>query len=501
MTQFDKPNVTIPLAASYNERGVDGYTATVTNSLDQRKINSIYELVSNPVSGKQTLYLTKRPGVASAGVSIGTTADTCYLIISTGSGAPSEQWVFARNSNDIKAMNSATSTTLLNSGTYHPNYVDRTLISGTETIVVQLRSAFVDLQRVYYASAIGSWTEITDSVFTGLGHRGKMEFMDGFGFVLSTTNKIYSTNLNTLATWPASSYITKAIQQDDPRGLAKFKNQIIAFGDSTMEVFRNAGNATGSPLQSVKELATNVGLGNIASPLSGNIFRHYYCVSGNVMYFVGKLPGLYSQGFYAYDGQHVQKISSPSIDKILNGASILSLTHMSQVVLDSQEGIAISLNSSLTATPQRWLMYFPKWNEWFEWQSTQITPICGGRFLLSLSGVSAVLNEASKSDVWTDNGAAYTMTHQFTLPQAGNHRKYMPMLGVIGDTARSASTLNVETSDDDGQTWATARGIDMTSSDKKLTRCGSYRGRMVRLSHTGNVECRLEKFVARINEG
>ena len=94
------------------------------------------------------------------------------------------------------------------------------------------------------------------------------------------------------------------------------------------------------------------------------------------------------------------------------------------------------------------------------------------------------------------------MKHQFKLPRGGNHQKAMPMLGVIGDTAASTttSTLNVAISDDDWQTTTSLGGIDMTSKDKMLTRCGGYQERGIILEHTGNLDCRLEKFVARIVE-
>src|SRR5260221_11871864 len=60
---IDEPNGIIPLASSYNERGVAGYSHAVTNSEDQRKINVFYEVVKNAATGKGTLTLSKRPGV------------------------------------------------------------------------------------------------------------------------------------------------------------------------------------------------------------------------------------------------------------------------------------------------------------------------------------------------------------------------------------------------------------------------------------------------------
>src|ERR1044071_2838129 len=63
-----KPNLFLPLASSYNERGAQGYTTTITNSIDQRKINCFYEITKNSVTGQGKLDLVKRPApTANAG--------------------------------------------------------------------------------------------------------------------------------------------------------------------------------------------------------------------------------------------------------------------------------------------------------------------------------------------------------------------------------------------------------------------------------------------------
>ena len=65
MAQLDKPNLVIPLANTYNERGIAGSTNTITNSIDQRKVNCVYDNSANHVTGSQTLRMVKRPGVTS----------------------------------------------------------------------------------------------------------------------------------------------------------------------------------------------------------------------------------------------------------------------------------------------------------------------------------------------------------------------------------------------------------------------------------------------------
>ena len=50
----NKPNLVLPLAASYNERGVLGYGTSVTSGKDQRKVNCMYEIAKNSATGKAT---------------------------------------------------------------------------------------------------------------------------------------------------------------------------------------------------------------------------------------------------------------------------------------------------------------------------------------------------------------------------------------------------------------------------------------------------------------
>lgn len=491
-----KPNTYIPLACSYNERGIDGYAATITNSLDQRKINSTYDVVQNGLTGKTTLYLTKRPGATvSDAVTFGVDTQTAHLAaIAPGlnSSAVGNSWIFVKSGNDINACSTATTTTIFTDSASTPSFVDRTAISAVDTLVLQTRTA--SAMRTWYSTAIATFTEITDSDFTGLTHRGKMEHLDGYALILESRNRIYNSDLNTLSVWRAGSFITKQIVQDYPVGLMRFGQQILAFGAETCEVFRNAGNPTGSPLQTVPSMFSRIGA------LVGQTGGHYYAHVGQRLYFCGFAFGGDNRAIYSYDGAKFEKVSSPQVDRIINGAALSSISHMCEIGISGKTALAIALSGAST-TPQRWLMFFPDWKDWFEWTSTVIQPVNNGHFFLG-AGTNAHKLHRFGTERWNDLGTGgavdITMTHQFQLPRDGAHKKTMPMFGVIGDTARSASTLNVEFSDDDGQNWSAARGIDMTSQDKAFTRGGSYKERQVRLTHTGNTECRLEQAVATI---
>ena len=494
VSAFDKPNVVLPLAASYNERGIAGLTTTVTNGKDQRKINAIYEPIVNAITGKTTLYLVKRPGVTNSGGSYGGTGQLAYLTCrppgaTVANSAIGASWVFSTLSGNTRASDSST-TTVIVAATNNPLYVDHFLISGTENVVVQLDTT--TNQTVWYSTAIATFTQITDGDFTALTVLGKMEFLDGYAFILTSTNSIYNSDLNSISAWTATNFITKSIQQDVPVTLARLGNQVIAFGRETMEVFRNAGNATGSPLSVIQSMAKNIGFVKLSQ---GNKATSDRAVLGNTLYFIGSTNSLSnaSNGLYAYNGSTVEKVSTPAIDKLIG--DVYGVTTQS---IFGTPAISLSLQK-IDSTSPYWLMYFPKYNEWFEWNSTIFMPSNRPGVFLGVGANQHKLYSISITNNWTDDSTAYTWTHQFQLPSKGNQRQRMPYMGLKGDTATSAQSISVEFSDDDYASFQTARTIDMTSKEKMLTRCGSWKGsRVVRLSHSGNTEVRLSEFLARI---
>ena len=492
-----EPNLVLPLAVSYNQRGVAGFTNAIVNNTDQKKVNCIYETVPNALTGKTTLYLSKRPGAVVDAASFGTTGQVGYLTCLKASPASintSQAWVFSTSGDDVRVSDSAGTTVIATAAGYAPTYVDRTAISATDTVVLQTRNA-AGAQRIFYSNTIGTWGEITDADFTS-APVGKMEHMDGFAFVLNSSNQISNSDINSLANWTDGSFITKQIKQDIALGLARFGQQIIAFGANTFEVFRNAGNPSLSPLESVQGMAKNFGLGH---PPTGTNRTHYYAIAGGIMYFLGRgIGGDSSVGLYAYNGgSDPEKVSTLFIDEILANALAASADLYSVEAFGFRNRTAVAIRFDLnTAATQRWLMFFPEHKEWFEWNSTVIMPVNGGGFFM---GVGANQHKLyTIGGVWADDSTNYTMRVQFKLPRKGSYRKRMLMSGVIGDTDTSANSLSISYSDDDGANYSSARTIDMTKVDKTITRCGSYKERFIRLDSTNAREVRLESFIARI---
>lgn len=489
---IDQPNLILPLAASYNTRGATGFTQALTNASDQRKVNCVYEPITNAGTKKTTIYLVKRPGVVDAGTTLGASGQVAYLHAPypTGIDTASQFIIFNTSSGSTRAsMNN--STTVIEGGSATPSYVDRTAISGTENIVIQTRLSAGANSNVYFSnSPQGPYTQITSATFP-LGTRGKMEHLDGYALI-STNDKVYNSDLNSLANWTATNFISRKAKQDQGIGLARLNSIIISFGSASMEVFRNAGNAVGSPLESVQSMFQPYGLAKVT--VVG--MRHYYAQLGQRIYWKGQNPA----GVFAFDGNSVEKVSTPAIDNILNEAQHY---YVSAIGFGGKKAISIGLDLP-AATTQRALLFFPDWNDWFEWSSAVFIPQASSRIEDLFLGVGAnqhkLYQMTTSTKNYRDDGADYTMTHQFKLPTSGNPHQQLRMLGVKGDTAASTTTsaLTVRLSRDDWQTSSVAGSIDMTKSRKRLTRLGGFEDLGIYLDHTGNLDCRLEQILARV---
>ncbi len=504
MSDYETPNISIPLANSYNERGINGYAATVTAQQDQRKINCFYELIRNSVSGQSTVYLTKRPGT-----SIGDTIDsgvlTSYLIAKdTVAALGAHPWVFSADTTNFKVTQGSGTNTIATdvSSIGYPAFVDTTILSGVVYNVVQLRKGLYSsqTQRVFFANLSNSWTEITDTDFTSLSVKGKIEHLDGYAFIMTLDNYIVNSDLNSLSSWTANNKIQKTIKQDYPAGLAKLGQIILAFGTETVEGFVNAGNPSGSPLQRRPDITADIGLAYNSGFDNVVGRRHYTAVLNKKLFFVGNqdVTGIRSIAVFAFNGASFDKVSTPAVDKILAGASS-QISHIQKIAFYGKEAISIWLGT-LSGSTQHWLMFFPDVNEWFEWTSTKFSPVSDGHYFLGVAGVNDTqLSEFSISTGWVDGGSAsYAMSVQFILPKRSNGRKFMSWAAVEADTAGASSPLSVEFSDNDYASFQGARTIELSGDTKRIDRCGSFRNRAVRLTHSANSECRLEKFIARI---
>lgn len=504
MADYDTPNVVIPLALSYDTRNVKASTAVLAG-YDQRKVNCHYDLIKNSVTGNATLELVKRPGISNGTVTCGQATQIPYLIVADPVGTVAfKPIVIATYSGNIVAVGTAGDTDTIEAVGLGraPVFVDTTKISGTTTIVVQTMASGL-AQKTFYATSYLTWTQITDSVFTGITAVGKMEHLGGFAFILDwATGSICNSNINTLSVWPATGRIAMQSQQTFSAGLARFNQEILAFTDETCEFYYNNGNPSGSPLNWNKDKAARIGLGIQAGGVTSGVIptgmTHYHATVDDKLYFVGREAGGFaSKAVYAYGGGlPFQKVSNPAVDRMLSEAQFYSVQ---RVGLFGKSALAIQMTAPNVTSAVRWLMYFPAHNEWFEWTSDVFTPVNNGEYFIGVGSAANGVYNFQSADKWQDDSTAFTASVTFKMPKKGNARNVMAWCGLEADTTTSTSNVTVAVNDDDsGTTFTTLGSIDLHTQEKRITRCGAYKQRLVKLSHSANVEWRARKFLARI---
>ena len=519
MSRFYDPNVILALAASYDTRGSgDGYQPSITEGRDQRKVNSMYEPVKNPFTGRTKLLLKNRPGfsIGQTGGAV-TSSDACYLVSSISTEAALLQ--VYRSGNATRATLGSTSTSITTGAGIYPVYADLTNISGVLNTVVQLYNSTAAKYLAFTASSGTGWTEI-GSNYTTFALTGKMEHLDGFAFQMDNSNRIRNSSVNSLALWGTNDFVTKAQEQDYPVGLARLGNVLLAFGRESVQGYYNAGRKTASPLAPIKQInakigmaAPNGGFTNFLNPRNGD--RSYYAVVNNRLFFVGRSGGE-GRGLYAFDGSKFDKVSPPFIDKIIQGALVASdaqFLNVSPMTVYDQAAVSIGF-SHPTTTPQRWLMYFPAWNDWFEWTSLASQPHGDGQFFPGIGGQGVADDlftfaiggtqerTVDGNTVIVGGTSSYTMLHQLKLPKEDNGKARMDFAGLVGDTALDNPNANVSTSlsYDGYSTFTYAGAINMSGQDKSLSRLGAFKECEVKLEYSGSTQIRLEKFIARVRK-
>jgi hypothetical protein len=215
----------------------------------------------------------------------------------------------------------------------------------------------------------------------------------------------------------------------------------------------------------------------------------YYCSVGNVLYFLGKDSKSWHQlSLMSYNGSSFERVSGIHEERLMADSGTYGVW---SVTRHGQSAVAVLLTAPGAATA-RWLMFFPQWKSWFEWESTVWCPINSGTFFAGVDDPNKLFT--SSDNVWTDNSVNYQFLTQFRIPSDDDERKIMLECGVQADNA--ATTLDCAFNDGGDATYGTARPIDMSSQTKRMRKGGNFRQRYVRLSNTSDKAIRLRNFYA-----
>ena len=501
------PTQRIPLFGSYQNRNQNPTLFTAT-APDQQFINCYPDVTKNALSGKGSVTLNKRPGWASQGDLSTLVGNFGGCIWYGNSAVLSPVCASFSTGGAIRIYNLNTGTQI--GGDIGSTDVCHSLteasISGVANLIAVVRStAGAKPLQAWFFPEGGAWTQITDADFPlNLGTpeplTGAPVQLAGFTFFMTKNAKIWNSDVNSLSAWTASSYSTAQSYPDRGVGLARYKDNIVAFGTGSIQFFQNAGLSP-SPIQPIGNADRRIGA--FAGYDDGNLLTYRSVFEyGDTVYFIGVDTETARKGVYRLNGFAPEKISNSAVDRVLN----LGATYHRIVGSFQSHGLSHIVIGQISGP---FYCYCVDNGWWWLMETASLGGSSGPRVILgggltggSINSFMTTINDgvyyglAPSSPTYLDN--ALTMT-QTIITEKVDHgtteRKFIKRVRPVCDKQSGSSTLSLSYSDDDYGTYSTAVGIDISSQaaiDFGWSRLGSYRGgRAYKLTHASNTANRM----------
>lgn len=392
-------------------------------------------------------------------------------------------------------------TTTINGGTGDGTTVVRRILTVDSGTQITLNTT-LDFDTGGAIFTKGSVYKITDTDFPAnatpaLAIIGRLVSLNGYIYVLTVSGSIYNSDINSITSWTATSNIATQMSPDYGRTLMVYKNMILAFGEKSIEFFRDVGNSTGSPLQSVPELFIKLGIRSA---------KHVASVEDTLVFMSNTDTG--ANSIYILDGYNPRKISTDDLDYVI---SLLGPTNFELKAMRLNGKLCILVNRVNTTSSQLFttFVYYPEDDVWGEWKVTETGTVADythpwqfpmgyiGTTFYSVSDfqttngvyVSKFLTESDNNfydnlSASTKNVTAFIQTKRLALDTL--NRKFLKELRIADTTSTGfnpGTSLTVYWSDDFGQTW-TSRAF--ASTKQFLSNLGQFRERIFRFVESSN---------------
>ena len=424
-----------------------------------------YYLINSSVSANPAFYLPNN--IAAAGSSATFTADTTsgsptLTVVSSFTGLYVGQALSGTGipaTARIQSMNASASTITMGSDSATP-----TNATATNSTVTITRST---IARVMSAN-LGTG----GSVGTLTGH-----FVELVGrlFIMTTTGRIYQSDINDINTWGATDYITCNLRVDVGVTLARVGEIIYGICGIHTESFVNAGNAFGSILTRLPQ-SFDIG----SSSFIGGV-PPVETFSDKVFILGQNVSNPFNAGVYVLNKDGISKLSTQVIDNIINVPT--SLTAIGAVAING------TIYCHVTQANGNYDYLYDVENKvWLE--SGWPTYILISNNGLAISGVATAgkkfrLDAATPS--YQDDSAAFTMTIQ-TQPYYLNDGDpfFIDEITLVADTQASGSSA-LTTSANDYTSFETIGSFDLTVQQKTLPAGGYYDSHVIfKITDSGN---------------
>lgn len=311
-------------------------------------------------------------------------------------------------------------------------------------------------------------------------------YLGGGEYVMNKEAVIWGSKVNSVdqaGDWTTLNFISAQINPDPGVCLNQQLVYVIAFNAWSLEVFYNAGNATGSPLGNVQGSKQSYGCASANSVQRIDDVLFWLSTNESAQIQVAMMRGL-----------QVSIISTKSVDRLLGSASLSDNNVMSwQLKLDGHTWYVVTIISLNITLAYDWVE--DRWHQWTD-ENGDYFPIvdsthdANGKHLLQ-HATDGRLYEVSNTlyhDKTSDSISVDIITPTF---DAQTRRiKSISMVELVGDMT-VGSVIEVQHSDDDYKTWSTPRNIYMEQDRPAIHNCGSARRRAWKLHHEKDTPLRI----------
>lgn len=307
-------------------------------------------------------------------------------------------------------------------------------------------------------------------------------FLDDRVYVLKKdTGYIHNSAAGDPTTWGASDSIAASSIPDEPMGIARHLNYILAFNRTGIQFFYDAGNPTNSPLNVNQSAYLEIGCLNgytIASAEQTTLWLGQSVTEGRSVYMLQGLTPM--------------KVSNPYVEKYFNSWNEVDIAD-GNLYAYCFKVTGHSLYILTCKTQNLTFVYDIDQKKWYQWTSqsgdttgyngteTYFTPVSytGGveyNPAIYLQGETDGKIYKMSPDYLTDDGELiYFRAVSPVLDSGINKRKFYRRAEVIGDM--STATVAVRKTDNDYQSWSGYREVDMSTSRPVLYQLGNARRR------------------------
>lgn len=145
-------------------------------------------------------------------------------------------------------------------------------------------------------------TQVTDIDYPG---GTTLDYADGYFVISDGDGRVTFSNLNSGTDWPAENFFTPTFKPDKVKAVRTFREEVICFGDETIEVYINDGD---TPF--IRQSRTSLYYGLTA--------KDSVAVHQSGLYFLGKSRTGGSEVYVLGSDYSLTPVSSPAISQILN---------------------------------------------------------------------------------------------------------------------------------------------------------------------------------------